>query len=372
MPRTQFIAMALTGTALAATPASAGVLGGGAANCLCQAVQGLTVGTPAKATSIVRGTRGIGQAGLVRVGPHAGGTIGGNVTSSVKSSLSLSVDRSVDRRSGNMKASAGLIGKVHGGAVGAANFNGPGRSVGLAGRSSTQGSINSGAGLAVTGLGTNHAHGLAGNVGGTVNAVHGKAHGSGQLANVSVLNKTGSTGRPAVNIAALNGTGGTSGKIANVSALNKTGTTGRPLVNAAVLNGSAGGTGRLANVAVLNGRHGNGHGNGGLALPNGVQIINGVPCGPDGKPLTGAAATTVMAMIGGNSSHGGGSGNGSSSPAAGNSGNGSASAGSGSSQSGSAVSAGGQSRERDMADRKDLWWPPHYQSYNPDGRLNDH
>jgi len=59
---------------------------------------------------------------------------------------------------------------------------------------------------------------------------------------------------------------------------------------------------------VLNGRgsHGGGHGgggNGGLGLPDGVQLINGVLCGPDGTPLTPAAAAAVMAVIGGK--HGG-------------------------------------------------------------------
>jgi len=428
MPRTQFIAMALAGTALAAVPANAGgLLGGGAANCLCQAAPRLSdSSSPAKATANGRGIRGARQPGMVSVGPRGSRAINGNVTSSVNSALNLTVVRSNDRRSGHMGANTGLAGKVSNDSGRAVNLIGAGRSLGLAGKSSTHASANKRIGLTVTGLGSNHAHGLA-----------------GKVANVSVLNKTGTTGRSAINVAALNGSGGTSGKIVNVSALNKTGTTGRSLVNASVLNGSAGGTGRVANVSVLNGRPGKG--NGGIVLPNGVQIINGVPCGPDGKPLTGTAAAAVKAMIGGNggpsgkianlsvlnrtgttgraavnvaalngtgASHGkvanvavlngagglpsvglpsiglpslgcksgcsGGSKSGGGKGSQGGSGTGGGSSAGGGSQGGSGTGAGGGSttnptpRERDMADRKDLWWPPQPQRQSRDGRLNDH
>jgi len=405
MRRTQFIAIALAGAALAAAPTNAGgLLGGGVANCLCQAAPGLAAGgSGAKATSIGRGIRGTGQRGIVSGGPRSSSrAIGGNVTGSVNSTLNVTVARSIDRGSGHMTANAGLLGKVRGGTARAGNFNGVGRSVGLAGRTSTQGSINSWAGVAATGLQAKHTHGLAGKPTSTLNTGHGKALGAGQLANVSVLNKTGTTGRPAinvavlngtggrsgkvtnvsvlnktgttgrsaVNVAALNGSGGTSGKVINVAALNKTGTTGRSLVNASVLNGSAGGTGQLANVSALNGRHGKGYGS--LSLPKGVQIINGVPCGPDGTPLTGASAASIMAMISASGGHSSGSGKGSGGSTSGNSGNGSAGADGAGSNSGSATAGGGTPRERDMADRKDLWWPPQPQRQSRDGRLNDH
>jgi len=460
MPRTQFIAMALAGTALAAVPANAGgLLGGGASNCLCQAAPRLSGSSSStKATANGRGIRGARQPGMISGGPRGSRAINGNVTSSVNSALNLTVVRSIDRRSGHMGANTGLAGKVSNDTGGAVNLIGAGRSLSLAGKSSTRASPNKRVGLTVTGLGTNHAHGLA-----------------GKVASVSVLNKTGTTGRSVINVAAMNGSGGTSGKIVNVSALNKTGTTGRSLVNASVLNGGAGGTGRVANASVPNGRHGKG--NGGLVLPNGVQIINGVPCGPDGKPLTGAAAAAVKAMIGGgrgtsgkvanlsvlnrtgttgraavnvaalNGSGGtsgkvanvsvlnkrgttghsavnvaalngtggksgkvinvavlngasgkssvglpsiglpslgcksgcsGGSKSGGGQGSQGGSGTGGGSSAGSGSQGGSGTSAGGGStasptpRERDMADRKDLWWPPQPQRQSSDGRLNDH
>jgi hypothetical protein len=77
--------------------------------------------------------------------------------------------------------------------------------------------------------------------------------------------------------------------------LNGTGTAGHSLVNGAILNGTTGGAGKVVNIAVLNGYHG--HGSGGTTLPGGFRIINGVPCLPNGTPLTGAAAIAVMAAL---------------------------------------------------------------------------
>src|SRR4029079_15064362 len=88
------------------------------------------------------------------------------------------------------------------------------------------------------------------------------------IANVSVLNRTGTHGRSAANIAALNGTGGKSGRVANVAVLNGTGTTGQSAVNVAALNGVGG-----------------------------FRIINGVPCLADGTPLTGETAKAVLAAL---------------------------------------------------------------------------
>jgi hypothetical protein len=394
MPKLRFIALALTGTALATVSADAGgLLGGGAANCLCQAANGLTSGSsPVGAASVVRGLR---QNGVGGRGSHGtlstNRSIAGNATGSVNSALNVTVARSADKHSGRSNANIGLAGRVSGASGIGVKLNGVSRSVGLAGTSSAHGSASKRIGLPVAGLAAAHGKSMAGQVANVsvLNKQGGKGHAlanvallngsggtSGKLANVSILNKTGTTGRPLANVAVLNGKGGTSGKIANVAILNKTGTSGSSLANVAALNSSSGGTGRLANVSVLNGHRGQGHGNGGLGLPSGVQIINGVPCGPDGKPLTGAAATSVLAMIGSKGGHGG-SNHDSTTPPAGNSGNSSAGNGSGGSQTGNAAgvnaaSGSRQSRERDMADRKDLWWPPHNQSYNPDGRLNDH
>jgi hypothetical protein len=61
------------------------------------------------------------------------------------------------------------------------------------------------------------------------------------------------------------------------------------------------------NVAALNGNGSHGGSGHGLALGNGIRLINGVPCGPDGRPLTGAAATAALVSLGITGSHGGGS-----------------------------------------------------------------
>jgi hypothetical protein len=370
MYSSRFIMVALAGTALAATPAAAGgLLGGGTTGCLCNAVGGVLRGAPSGSPS----------AGNV---PSTHRSVGAAASGSVSKSLNITLTRSIDRHNGSIGMGAGLAGTVNSVAGATVRANGVTRTIGLAGSASSHNQ----AALSVQGIGTNHARSLAGTVKTTTRDVLGKVHGggngngvpmagrvtglanvsvlnssgttrralanvsvangtggaAGKLANVSVLNRTGTAGRSAVNVAALNGTGGnagkvvnvsvlnktgtsgrslanvavlngsggTAGKLANVSILNRTGTTGQSLVNAAVLNGSTGGAGRVANISVLNGRHGNGtgNGNGGLGLPAGVQIINGIPCGPDGTPLTGAAAVTVMAIIThkGGGGHGGG------------------------------------------------------------------
>jgi hypothetical protein len=283
MPRTQFIAIALAGTAFAAVPANAGGPSGGrAANCLCQTANSLTSGvSSAGANSIVRGTR---QHGVVARGSNgkliANRSVRANMAGSVTKIVDVRVAKSAGRHGGGANANIGLAGRVSG-------------ATGLSHGKSMAGQVVRIGNVSVLNKASGKGRSLV-----NVAVLNSRGGTSGKLANVSVLNKTGATGRSAVNVAALNGSGGTSGRIANVSVLNKTGSSGRSAANVAALNGSTGGTGRLANVSVLNGRHGNG--NGGLRLPNGVQIINGVPCGPDGKPLTGAAAAAVKAMIGGN------------------------------------------------------------------------
>ena len=118
---------------------------------------------------------------------------------------------------------------------------------------------------------------------------------AGRVANVAVLNGRGSHGRSAINVAALNGTAGQAGRVANVAVLNGGASHGRSAVNVAALNGSGGKVGKIVNLALLNG-----HGAG----ASGFRLINGVPCLPDGTPLTGAAATAAMAAINSSRQHG--------------------------------------------------------------------
>lgn len=146
-----------------------------------------------------------------------------------------------------------------------------------------------------------------------VAALHGSGGTSGHVANVSVLNRSSTHGHSAANVAALNGSGRSRGRVAKVSVLNRSGTHGHSAVNVAALNVSGGSSGRIVNVSVLNGKSTSGHsllnvaalnglthkggggGNGGLL--GGIRIINGVPCLPDGTPLTGEAAkAALMAM----------------------------------------------------------------------------
>lgn len=369
MPYSRYFAVALASTSLAAVPAQAGGPLGAAGSCLCNAVGGLFgSGVPSAPSAGGPGNAVTGAVGRVSgsgLGHH--GSIGGSVTSSVNGTLGVTTSRSIDRRNGRVAGNVGLAGTVSNVSNATIGAHGLSKNIGLAGR------VNAAANTALSV---------------TAPRMH-PGHGGGapadRLINVSALNETGATGRALANVSALNETGGTSGRIANVSVLNRTGTTGRSLANVAVLNGSTGGTGRVADVSVLNGHRGHGAGNGhdGLGLPDGVQLINGIPCGPDGKPLTGSAAATVLAMIsttGGGSHHGGGNPGGSSNPGGltgstgGTGSNGSTgSTASGSGSQGSSSSTGsGHSRDRETADRKDLWWPPHPEQQSDSGRLNDH
>jgi hypothetical protein len=224
MSRNQFLAVALAGTALVAVPALAGGPTSGAKQ---RAATGLLAPTAhGVALPTTRSSRVVNNR-----------TIRADVTGSVSKAVGLTVNRSADRRRGSARTAIGLAGKVDGASSASVGANGVGKSVGLAGRVST----DQRAVLNVRGLGA-HNRALAGTVHGT----------GGNLANVSVLNKRGATGRSVANVSALNGSGGTSGKVANVSILNKTGTTGRSAVNVAALNGSGGTSGKVANVSILN------------------------------------------------------------------------------------------------------------------------
>jgi hypothetical protein len=164
------------------------------------------------------------------------------------------------------------------------------------------------ANVSVLNRSSTHGHSAA-----NVAALNGSGRSRGRVAKVSVLNRSGTHGHSAVNVAALNGSRGSSGHVANVSVLNRSGTHGHSAVNVAALNVSGGSSGRIVNVSVLNGKSTSGHsllnvaalnglthkggggGNGGLL--GGIRIINGVPCLPDGTPLTGEAAkAALMAM----------------------------------------------------------------------------
>lgn len=362
MPYFRILALSLASSSLFAVPAQAGgLLGGVGTNCLCQAANGLTSGAS-------RASRNRGLGGNSVGGIHSGmgrhGSVAGSISSGVTGIVAVTTARSAGRHHGMSTGAIGLAGTVHS-TAGVANVSALNRS-GASGRYlANVSALNGRGGMAgkVINVSALNGTGTTGRSLANVAALNGRGGTSGKVVNMSALNKTGTSGRSLTNVAALNGRGGTAGKIANVSILNKTGTTGKSLANVAVLNGTTGGSGRVANVAVLNGHRGNGHG--GLVLPRGVRIINGIPCGPDGAPLTGAAAISVMAIIGTKGGHGTGGSNGGST-------GGSAGGGTTNPPQSEAPPSNGHDRNRDMADRKDLWWPPHYQGYNPDGRLNDH
>ena len=196
--------------------------------------------------------------------------------------------------------------------------------------------------------------------------------------NVAILNGHGSHRPSDVNVSALNGSAGSSGKLANVSILNRHATRGSSGVNVAVLNGTAANSGRIVNLAVLNGSKGRQHGrrgsgaNSGLAA--GVRLINGVPCLPDGTPLTGASAVSALAAISHPGSNTGEHGHHRSSTPANGSQTTSASASPAPASSGGTQVASNQGpREHAYErDRPDLWWHPGNTNVNQPGRLYDH
>jgi hypothetical protein len=203
----------------------------------------------------------------------------------------------------------GLAGSVTNSGIGLAGAGGHGRPlVNVSVANAEGGKAGTLANVSVlNGKGT-HGHSAV-----NVAALHGSGGTSGHVANVSVLNRSSTHGHSAANVAALNGSGRSRGRVAKVSVLNRSGTHGHSAVNVAALNGSGGSSGRIVNVSVLNGKSTSGHsllnvaalnglthkggggGNGGLL--GGIRIINGVPCLPDGTPLTGEAAkAALMAM----------------------------------------------------------------------------
>ena len=476
MSHIRILAIALASSSLVAVPAEAGgLLGGNAANCLCQAVNSVVGRAPTLGNGgnvIGRLNRTSGQR-LPRHGP---------IANSVNGSLGVTSSRAIDLRNGRVNGSVGLAGTVRSVTKATVTTHALGKNIGLAGHSSAQGSVTKQFAVGLNGLGTNHGRSLAGRVSTSVKALahkpssnpgsgarmkanllnvsllsrvgsNGRAlanvavlnrsgGNSGKIANVSILNKTGTTGRSLANVAVLNGTGQTGGKIANVAVLNKTGTAGSSLANVAALNGGSGSSGKVVNVSILNkrgtlgrslpnvaalngsggtsgkivnvaalnktntkgksavnvallnrsrGNHGNGNGNGGNG--GGSNVVGGLGglVGGTGDCL----CETVKGLLpkdraGGRGTGGGTPGNGN----GGSGGGGTPSNGSGGTNGGSTPSnqnggstadgasgggsqpsagSGNPNRERDRADRKDLWWPSHTEGANyREGRLEDH
>jgi hypothetical protein len=334
MRYTRIMAIALASSSLAAAPADAGgLLGGGAANCLCNAVGGVLgsgapgaphIGSPG---GLIRGT----GSGLSRQG-----SIAGSVSNSVNGTLGVTTSRSINRRNGQVNGNVGLAGTVSNVTNATLGAQGLGRSVGLAGSSSTNGSVNKQVGVGLAGIGTNQLRSVAGHAAGSVNAVIGSSRDMAQGGSASLAGTVNGT----ANAVLAKSHGGDQGS----GSQSLSGTLSSTSNGALAITKSHGGSGNSS-----------GAGNEGPGLPNGIRLINGIPCLPDGTPLTGAAAERAMAALAnGANGHSGGSSN------------------SGGSQRSSAAGRDGNSRQSEMADRKDLWWSPHSTQQSRDGRLNDH
>ena len=115
------------------------------------------------------------------------GSIVGNVSGSLNKTLDVTVNRSVNPRSGHASANAGIAGSVNSVANATIGADGLGKSIGLAGSSSTDGSISKQVGLTADG---SHAHSIADQVQGTAHAAvsktlsltkEGAGHGGGSV-----------------------------------------------------------------------------------------------------------------------------------------------------------------------------------------------
>ena len=274
----------------------------------------------------------------------SGGNLQGGLTGTINSLLGGTVQSTSGTSTGTTGAGlSNCLCQALGGPIGLGGLVSGGNG---AGGASIFGSLptgilgSSGAGDGHDGGGDHHspgqAIGLAGIVVGSVNG------------STLFNNGNGQHGETLVKVTALNATAGTAGRVANVAILNGTGSHGPSVVNVSLLNGTANGGNGNGNS--------NGNGNGNGALPGGIRLINGVPCLPDGTPLTGAAATAALAAL---------------APSGSNGGYGSA----GPNDQPSSPSGAGQNHpvhDRDRTDRKDLWWPAHTTNQNRQGRLNDH
>ena len=96
------------------------------------------------------------------------------------------------------------------------------------------------------------------------------------------------------------------------AATSLTGADGQGLALGANGNGSASGNAsadaKHRKASASGSASADGSGNGILGLGNGIQMIGGVPCGPDGKPLTSAQLASLgMAPSGGSAANSGSS-----------------------------------------------------------------
>lgn len=344
MFRTRIIAITLASTVLAAAPAHAGGLLGGSG------LGGLISGPTNAADCGPAGVNGVSAAG--------------RATGSVNGALGVTANRTGSGR--HSQINVGLAGSVNSVANAAAGANGLGRSVSLAGSSSTHAAVNKQAGVGLAGVSGNRGIGLAGKVNHATGAALAVTRGTGNAGSSRSVNATLDTATNAALAATKShGNVGNDRSVkatldsatnvalgvtkshgnANMSVLNKTATTGHSAVNIAALNGrkpdgSSGGTGGGSGIGLPS-----------VGLPNvGLPSLSGCSSSCSG----GAGAK-------GGSSSGNGSGGSRSAQTSGGSG----------SQGGQATPTG-QPRERDMADRKDLWWPQHTEGSYRDGRLHDH
>jgi hypothetical protein len=296
----------ITGTALGlcASPVIAGgVMGSGAmhGNTLGGVGKGLATRASNSPTSCLCNTAGTAVRAVTSgrsIGRMPGNARGVRLlTNSVVGLNGLGAVRGVGHGNGRGGQAIGLAGVVTGGAGSVSTIGRPsggGHGVGLAGSvavaaaAGLAGHSSSNAGLLNVGVG--NATGSHGRSAVNVVALNRNAGMAGRVANVAVLNGTGPNGRSAINVAALNGNAGKAGRIANVSVLNGSGSHGRSAVNVAALNRAAGSSGKIVNLALLNGH-------GGAGAGSGIRLINGIPCLPDGTPLTGAAAAAAMARF---------------------------------------------------------------------------
>ena len=299
------ILIAGTALALSASPALAGGAGSGAmrgnSGLSHNLLSGLGSGSRASNSSTNCLCNTAGSAVRAVTSGRSIGRMPGNargvrlLTNSVVGLNGLGAVRGVGHGNGRGGQAIGLAGVVTGGAgsvstIGRPNGGGHGLagSVAVAAAAGLAGHSSSNAGLLNVGVG--NATGSHGRSAVNVVALNRNAGMAGRVANVAVLNGTGPNGRSAINVAALNGNAGKAGRIANVSVLNGSGSHGRSAVNVAALNRAAGSSGKIVNLALLNGH-------GGAGAGSGIRLINGIPCLPDGTPLTGAAAAAAMARF---------------------------------------------------------------------------
>ena len=334
MSKTKFAMLALAGPLLAAVPAQAQLLGG-AGDCLCQAVGGLLGGAPG--------------GGLLGNGP-----IVGNVTGSVTKTLDVAVTRSIDSRGGSASANAGITGSVSSVANAAVGANGLGKSIGLAGSSSTHSSANQQAGIGIAGVGTNHVGSLAGQVGGAASAVVTKTHG-GEVGNGSLTGTLNAATSNALAVTKSHGgsghQGGSSSSI--VGTLNSA---SNAAVNLTKTHGSSGpgGGGSKSLTGSLNSAA-----NGAVSLTKAGGASDGGSGSSGQGPSLGSLSECLNLCSGSGSSNNQGSSS-------------KQGAGSGSKAQAASPRPARAGRERDRADRKDLWWPQHTEGTHREGRLQDH